>query len=462
MFQALSNALSGLYAQKAAMDVISHNIANANTEGYSRQRVDMSSVAGSTTPAFYATGGVTGRGVQVDGVSRLRDVFLELRARLEHSASGNLDRMQSTYKDLETTFGEPSDNGLQSQMADFWSSWDDLAARPTDTSIRQQLIEKTNTLTTTFHRISQGITDMKSGLQQEVTAKVSDLNNYAAQIASLNDAIKASVAAGKQPNDLLDKRDLLTLKMSELAPITTFKQQLGGQDIYINGTPMVVGNKASTVEVDSSTATMKLRLDTDGDPNTTTEGPLVMVDNGDLGGLLQSINFTLPGVQTQLDGIANQLVSAVNTQHALGKDLSGTAGGQFFDATATTASTIKILGAVSADPTLIAAQTASAAGANDGENARQMAELFSMPNGPDSTYRGMISTLGVQSNAAQQRSSLQQAIKDQVDQERQNTSGVSLDEEMTELIQYQHAYDAAAKMVTTVDQAIQSLLAAVQ
>lgn len=457
MFQALSNALSGLYAQKAALDVVAHNIANANTEGYSRQRVEMSAVAGSTTPAFFSTGGNTGRGVQVDDISRLRDAFLEARGRLETSSSGYLDRLKDMFSQIEGNFGEPSDNGLQSQLSDFWSAWDDVASNPTDPAVRSQLVEMANTLTGTFQRISTSLTRMQDDYSTQLKSQVTTLNNYSAQVAALNNAIKSSVAGGLTPNDLMDQRDAIVMKMAELAPVTVSNGEMGMVNVFINGNALVRDNRSSNVEVDTTGANTVLRLDVDGDTSTPT-GPQMIFDSGDIGGLLQAINTEIPNASAALDNVANTLITTVNTQHALGLDLGGNAGGQFFDSTQTGAANITVLAALATDPSLVAARSATASGSLDGENARLMAELFNSATGPDMTYRQFINTLGVQSNAAARRAEIQTSIKQEVDQERTNTSAVSLDEEMANLIQYQHAYDAAAKMVTVVDEALRTLV----
>jgi flagellar hook-associated protein 1 FlgK len=459
MFQALSNALSGLYAQKAAMDVISQNIANVNTQGYSRQRVNMEAVGSSTKPAWLAKTLPVGLGVQITSVERLTDAFLTVRSRLEHSSSGYLDQMQSTYSDLEGVYGEPSDGGLQAQLANFWSAWDDVSNNPTDPSARAQLVETTNTLTDSFNRVSSDLTTLSDAYVNTLRGKVDNFNSYAQQVAALNDAIFSAGVTGQQPNNLLDQRDLLLQKMSDLGQIDVTHDDRGELNVFMNGACVVRGNTSTAVQVDTTTNPLvtTLRLDNDGDAMTTTDGPAITMTNGQFGALLESINTTLPGMQTDLDAIANNLITTVNTQHAAGYDLAGNGGADFFDHLATGAANIHIASTVAADPTLIAASN-STTGTFNGENARLMAQLASSLTGPDAGYRSLIGNLGIKSSAAQNRSTIQGNIKTQVDQSLQSAGGVSLDEEMASLVQYQHAYDAAAKMISVVDEALGTLI----
>ena len=182
MFAGLSIALSSLYAQRQAIETTGHNIANANTEGYTRQRVNLQGVGGSAVPAFYSQGNSVGRGVAVGDIERLRDAFLEIRGQQEHALDKNYTTTQSVYQRVELLFAEPGNTGLQNQLADFWSSFDDVAARPGDGAARSQLIEKSKTLTSSFNKAATDLDSLKSDNANQLKSRVAEINSMASQV----------------------------------------------------------------------------------------------------------------------------------------------------------------------------------------------------------------------------------------------------------------------------------------
>ena len=455
MFQGLSTALTSLYATRQALETTGNNIANAQTEGYTRQRVELSSIGTNVTPSYWSTGAKSGVGVSIDDIARLRDQFLESRGIQEHANQGELERMKSTYQTVELAFGEPGDSGLQSQLAQFWATWDDVANRPEDAAARSQVIEQAQTLVSVFSESASSLAKLKTSSVETLKSDISSINAMARNIADLNVAIKSAVNAGVSPNELLDKRDLLIHKMSSLASITVQPTEAGSVAIVIGGVAIVRDKTVNQLEVDDSGTPITLKWDVDGDPLTTTNGYAANVVGGDIGGILKSVNTIIPNYLAKLDSVASALITTVNTQHALGIDQAGNPGGVFF--TGTTATNIGVDSTLAADSSLLAAGAAGG-GELDGENARLMAAFASAQTGPDAEYRQMIDLLGVEAQRSYNQLNVQTNITNAIDAAREAASGVNLDEEMANLIKFQKSYNASARYLTIMDNVLDSLI----
>lgn len=455
MFQGLNTALTGLYAQRQALETTGNNISNANTEGYTRQRVDMQSISSSITPSFWSVANKVGLGVTIKDVTRIRDAFLESRSLQEHSSQGKLLRSQDTMATIELSFGEPGDNGLQAQLSEFWSAWDDVANNPGKPATRSGVIEQAKTLVAGFQQAASDLEDLAASSLDKLKSDVKAINAMAQNIADLNSAIQSAVNVGSSPNALLDQRDLLVNKMSDLANITVQNTDSGSVAISIGGVPIVRDNRVTPMQVDDTGASVVLRWDADGSAATVTDGTIATVTSGDMGGLMESILTTIPKYQAMLDSVANALITAVNTQHASGLDQNGNPGGAFF--TGTSAATIAVAAPVLGDPSLIAAAGAGG-GELDQENARAMAALADSSTGPDVEYREMINVLGVEAQRVNRQVDIQEGIVEAIDGARLSVSGVNLDEEMTNMIKFQRAYDASAKYLNALNEALASLL----
>ena len=457
----LTTALSALYAQRRGLDVTGHNIANANTDGYTRQRVDLVANAGPMSPAVFSKWNGVGQGVDVVGTTRLRDAFLDLRSNQEHATQGQLDTTQAILGRIELGFGEPSDIGLAAQMAEFWSGWDDVANNPTDLAARNALLERASTLTTNLRGTAAALSALRTDLIDQVRAQTDAVNQMARSIAELNENIATSTSAGMSPTDLLDQRDLLVAKLSDTVGITVKPTAAGGVDIFVGGTAIVRGNTAEELTVDAEGGTITMRWTKDGYPAT--------VSGGSMAGLIGGVNDIIPRYLAQLDGIAMRMHDMVNGAHAEGQDLDGNAGQDFF--TGTGAADIRLSDAVLGQPRAIAA-AAMGAGGGDASNAMRLAALaghrhrplnpgdpaYLEGDGPDMLYRGLIVGIGVEAQAVNRRADIQYEITRQVDAARDAQSGVNLDEEMTNMLSYQRAYEAAARFLTAVDQMLDRLV----
>ena len=449
-FGGINVALSALYAQRQALETTGHNIANANTEGYTRQRVSLAANAGPITPAMFETYSGAGAGVRVDSIERLNDHFLQLRSLQEHAADSGLQQTKTILTRAELAFAEPGDNGIQAQLADFWSAWDDVANTPDDLATRTQLLEKAQTVTAGFRQASSDLKSLQVSSVSQVADDVAQINSMAQSIAQLNAGIDTAVNGGLNSADLEDQRDKLIQQLNQLTGVTIRDGRNKTVDVFINGNAIVRGRDATAVHLDTtgSTAVLKWDLDNSG----------VNITTGKVSALLNAANNTLPGYLAKLDTIAQTFMTTVNTQHAAGVDLnsspSATPSGQNL-LNGTGAADIDVDATVTPDKVAAAAVNG---GRLDGSNALVLAEMGSMPTGADAAYRSFIDSLGVDVMRAGTQSDIQAEITRQADTASQSASGVNLDEEMANMVAFQHAYDAAARFMTAIDQQLDTLI----
>jgi flagellar hook-associated protein 1 len=464
-FSSLGLGAGALSAAQRALDVTGQNISNANTAGYSRQRVEQVAVGGSVVPAMYARTDPSAQGVRITGIQRIRDEFAEARALSAQGDLASLSASKQTYADIETTFGEPSDTGLQAQLASFWGSWHAIANDATGDAPRSQMLQQAGTLAGTFNGLSSRLTQQWHDIREQLSATVDDVNAMAADVARLNGAIRAAVTAGSSANELSDQRDALVMKLGQAIGATATAGADGVVNVALGGSPLVIGDRTRALQAGGPTGypgaanTVALQWAADGSS---------AVAGGSVEGLMQGVNTALPSYLSSLDGVANAVMSAVNQQQALGYDRTATSG--------TTAPNGKPIfagaGAAGMKVAMTDSQLVAAAGApppaSDGDNAIAMGQLANlpavpdptgtMPPGPDATYRTLMVQLGVQAQSVNRQTDLQTAVAGQLDDARMSASGVSLDEEMTNLVAFQHSYQAAAKFITTIDSTLDTLI----
>jgi flagellar hook-associated protein 1 FlgK len=432
------------------------NIANANTEGYSRQRVGMAAVGAPVQPAIFAVGDPAGSGVKISELTRFRDEFLESRARAERSSNSYLTERKAIYARIEQVVGEPSDTGVQSQLAEYWSAWHDLANRPGDAAARTQLLQRGTTLTDSIKDAYSSLGSLWGSTREQFDTYVVEINTAAAAVAQLNESVVRTKQAGLPGNELADQRDLAVLKLAELTGGMAIPKENGAVDFAIFGSSLVSGARSRALEAYGATRMGDQPTDPVGIRWADTQAAAV-VPSGKIASTLESLGSTIPNTVTGLDAVVSELMTAVNTQHAAGFDLTGTAGGDFFTGTGA-----KDFAVAFTDPNLIAAAGSApvppATKTLDGSNADLIAGLASLPTGPDNRYRQFVVDLGVAAQSTYRRSDIQQAITDDIDAARTAESGVNLDEEMMSLVAYQRAYEAAAKVMSVIDASLDALI----
>lgn len=447
-FDGLSVALSGLYAQRRGLDVTGQNIANANTDGYTRQRVTLESVGAPAVPAMWSTWTGAGGGVQVSGIDRLSDAFLETRVRDGHATLKDLTAGRDVLAQIEQLFPEPGTQGLQAHLSDLWAAFGDVANQPADLSARSQLLQRASIVTDWLNQTSAQLVTQGQSATTDLGVMTQEVNTTAAQIADLNGAIAQGSAAGASVNELADKRDQLSLKLAELVGATSRTDDQGQVTVSVSGSPIVSGTHAEAVQLAVSAGTVTLQWARDGST--------VALSSGQMHGLVDAVNTTIPAWSARLDAFAADLANQVNTVHQAGYDLNGNAGGAIFSGT--TAASIHV---AITDPALVAASSVPPSGgvvSLDSGNADALAAVGARTTSPDATYRQLVSDLGIASQTASQRTDTQTAITTNLDSAHESQSGVSIDEEMTNLLSYQRAYEAASRVITAVDSTLDTLV----
>lgn len=460
-FGSLNTATTSLWAQRRALDVTGQNIANVNTDGYSRQRADLRAIGGSAVPAFYSTSTGIGGGVSAEDVTRIRDAFLEGRGHTEHGNSAQLVAETDAYTFVERAFREPGATGLQNLMADMWRGFQDVANKPEDAAARGQVLTRLETLVGGLHFSTSQLDGQWQQARENLTVLVDDVNAAADTIAQLNTAILRASQTKLPANDLMDQRDLLVMRLADQVGATVRPREGGVVDVVVGSVTLVAGGSSTKLAVAGSLDP----ADVTGDPPriVTAAGGLTLTTlGGTAGGQLHALNSIIPSYRAELDGIATQLATALNGAHDDGFDLDGVRGGPLLGSAGgpITASSITVL---VTDPRKLAA---SSIGADDGSipgnldrgNADKLAQLGTGVGSPDTAYRRMIVELGVQSAVSQRNLGIQSVITAQVDAARDAEAGVNLDEEMTNMLSFQHAYTAASRLVSTIDEMLDVLI----
>ncbi len=482
-FSTLSIGLRALMAQQTALDTTAHNVANANTDGYTRQQVLMKA-APSTSLAINSGLAQAGNGVEVSTIRRMRDAFLDNQLRDQLAALGTWDTTKSNMEEIESIFNEPSDQGINALLGKMWASWHDLSANPGSYVARAAVVENSTVLASVIKRAATQLSDARTQADDDITSKVSDVNTWLSQIASLNQQIQQLQVANDPGNDLRDQRDLLLDKLAKALKITYQEQTNGSVTVSVpvtaSGVPAtwdLVNGSSYALLIANSMST--ITVDQDRNIATTADQATLAATDGELVGLQNLRDTTLdPSVTSsiagKLDLFASTLITQLNTQFDLGypkeTDTSGLTG--FF--TGTGASDIAVRSDLVSNPNLLRAAKAQAivGGApqsygepGDGENAIAIADLqnstFTIA-GTSTTlgdwYNALIGKVGVDSQQAQAMNDNQQLLVDHLTRNREAFSGVSLDEEATNMIQYQRAYEAAARVMTAADEMLDKII----
>ena len=457
-FSGLSAATTALWAQRRGLDVTGQNISNVNTEGYSRQRLDMRAIGGSPVPAVFSTSTGIGGGVTADDVARIRDVFLEHRGRTEHASHARLTVESEALTLVEQALREPGDAGIQNALAEMWSGWESVANNPRDEPTRSELLRRVESLTAGFHMSAAALDSQWGQNRDDLAVLIADVNTAAAAVADLNGAIRQATQAGLPSNELADRRDLLIMQLAQAVGATGRPGKDGVVDVSVGGISLVAGSSATPLQVLGSTDPDDVT--TDPPRVVTTAGGFTVRPGGTVAGQLTTLTEILPGYRNRLDALAADLAATLNAAHAGGFDLDGNAGTDLLGSSSgpVTAASIKLL---TTSPRAVAASAVppGPTGPNlDKGNADAIARLRFSPTGPDAGYRQMIVDLGVQAAVSSRNLDIQGLITTQLDAAREAVAGVNLDEEMTNMLSFQHAYSAASRLVSAIDESLDVLI----
>lgn len=552
IFSILNTAKLGLLTQQLALEVTGNNIANVETEGYSRQDV----ILESNTPRSISQGQL-GTGVRVSGIERVFDQFLFQQILSEGDLTGNFNVREDVYEQLEVLFNENQGRSLNSELSELFAAFQDLSSNPTGLPERAEVVGRAQSLAAVFNNLGDGLFKIQRNIDAIVSDEVSQINSLTSEIAKLNQAIFANSPGQFSANDLKDQRDKLIKELSEKIDITLVKESDGQLSLTLgNGTPLVLkdlsfqlstglnGNNKSFLDVFISN-------NAGGTSNVTSA-----IQGGELKGYLDMRDLEVPAVKQKLDRLAAGFVQEFNRVHQQGFGVDGSTGVNFFTPLAPTVFTNTLntgaaqVSVVNASPTTVSVDdfeitmtganaftlTNLTTGANagtftfaagttfnlaggfavnitgtpavgdrfkfsvsenaatfvkvsstvlgnsqkiaagnsttgDGGNAGDLAALQSdltfnsvtLQSGSgaftfDEFYNALVSAIGIESASAQAGVRQQEGVLLQLNNRRESISGVSIDEELINLVQFQQAFNASARMISLVEELFDTLI----
>jgi len=439
-FAGLGQAASGMNAARYGISVVGQNIANANSDGYTRQVATQESVGGQNVAGLYTRPANDGiGGVKITGTVRVDDLLLDARVRNEHGKNQYASTSADSLSALEKLFPAASDDSLATQLTAFWGDWSAVANSPANTAARQVLLEDARTVVGTLHNLSSSLDDLTASMTSYLNQDIASANTAASQLAALNGQIGVASATGVDVNALMDQRDVLIDKLSQLTGAVSTVQPNGMADVKIGSVSLVASSVATPMSVD---ATGQVQVGTSS----------VSLTAGSAAARISALQVTMPTYRTRLDGVANALRDGVNAAQGAGYDLAGNPGLDMFGGSGAGGITVALT-----DGTQVAA-SATPGGNYDGSNALQAARIATSSSGPDSAYSALVGDLGAASAAAQHAAGTQQSLVDNIEAMHASVSGVSYDEEMAKMLTYQRAFDASSRALTTMDSMLDTLI----
>jgi flagellar hook-associated protein 1 FlgK len=439
-------ASQALDADQGAINVTANNIANQNTPGYSREIAVLNELA----PTL--DGNLTvGNGVELQQIQSVRDEVLQLQVSAQNQQQGSAQAQYSALQQIQTPFSDPT-QGIGSDFTAFFNSLSQLSTNPTSITDRQAVLTSAKTLANDFNSTEQSLDTVQTGLNQSVAQNVTQINGLTQQIAQLNVQVGALQAAGQDPGSLGDQETQLIQQLSQLTNVNQTQTEDGLTLTTGNGTPLVVGGQSFALQTTTGPSGMT-DVSSQGRDITST------ITSGELGGNLQVRDTVIPGLLGQLDGLASQFATNFNAAQASGYDLNGNTGQPLFSDTAGAGAAGSLKVAIT-DPNLIAASSDGTQGSN-GNVANLLAvqnQVLSNGQTPLGTYSSLVAQTGNLTDQAQAEVSASTASLTQLNNQLGAVTGVNLDEETTNLENFQRSYEAAARVVSTVDALTQSVL----
>lgn len=444
-FISLYTAFSGLVAAQAGIDTASHNVANASTVGYTRQRVDLASRL-----PYHQRFGVVGLGVDVADISRTRIAGLDTQARTSIAAQSRLDVLANLLSGAEAIMGEP-DQGVSAGLSELWVAFDELTLDPPGPAARRHVISALEDLASTIRGVADKWTIDSKSASNLLSDYVDKTNTMLNEVAELNRLILTQNTGDGTPNDLLDRRDVLLDDLASIAGVTVTTMENGAARVSLDGLGLVSDIVASPLSYDSATHQI-----------THSTGVAVTV-GGELAGFQSYLQTELPAYQAELNAFVADLADALNAQHSAGYTPSGAAGGALLTYTAGSEA-MSIAVAVTDHTEIAAAGGGPPVAEYDGLNADALAALRNVlaagggTTTLDDSIRVLVSHVGEMTAAAASGARSQAALTAAAENSRMQAHGVSIDEEMVNLITYQRAYEAAARVMTAVDESLDTLI----
>jgi flagellar hook-associated protein 1 FlgK len=463
LISVIGNAGAGLGLYQIKVATASNNIANSNTPGYARQ----SAIATETIPEEEAgRAGYIGRGVSLEAIVQSRDKFIEsqLNSAFANSASSSAE---SDALGTVMALDPGAEGGISDAIGAFYSSLRDLNQNPSDLSLRQAVIYSSQSLATSFNRTAISISAARTGIDENVTALVDKVNSLSAGIADLNGKIALAVNSGRTPNDMLDVRQNQMDQLAQLIGARPVPDTHSNYSMVLpGGTCLVSGISAATLKVQAS-STNNGHLDVMFEP-TDGSGAVVLKTSelgGQIGGLLNARDVVLGAAEADVNALAYDFIGAVNAQSQLGYALDHTNGHDLFQSLASSnnaATLMAVDSSAAADPRLIAAAGSATSGPGDGDNLQALiaTEGTALTNGLNvkDGMAKLTSDFGIATSKVSDASQFDKRLLEDLQNARQSTSGVSVDDEMTTLLQAQNAYNGLVKVVATANTMLDKLM----
>lgn len=448
LFGALSIATGALGAEQGAMNATTNNVANVNTPGYSRLRP----VLVENDPVV--VGSLTfGGGVSLQKLESLRDPILQVRIQEETQQQGQLNAFVSAMQQAQVQFTSGSGD-IGTQISNFFSSLDQLSTDPTNLALRQGVLTAAGNLSGAFNNTARNLTQQRSSLDLSVSQDVQQVNALTGQIAQLNTRISELQGVNQDASAFVDQRDVLIGQLSGLIDVSTIQSDNGLTLTTSNGTALVAGGQSFALSTQTNASGLQ-DVYAQGNDITT------QLTAGDLAGVIEVRDQKIPALLSSLDTLASGLANALNTADQKGYDLNGKPGGDIFVAPSGNGQGYAANMAVAiTDPSLIAASSDGTPGSNG--NVAVLLAVNDQPvaggQTPTDYYSNIVFGVGNDVSNGTAELNASQLVLNQLQDQRGSVSGVSLDEEAANMVQYQHAYDAAAQVVTAINDMLYTVI----
>lgn len=447
IFSTFNTANKGLQVQQSALHTTGHNISNANTEGFSRQRVDTKA----DLAYNYLGIGQLGTGVKIDNIVRMVDDYVNKQIRQENSIANTYSTKSDVLGQVEIIFNEPSDTGINANLGQMFDAWQELSKNPENLTAKTIVVEKSKTLANSLNHMSNQLNSLKDNTVEDIKKNVEDFNATIDKLDSLNKQIFNVSVKGMIPNDLLDQRDMLLRDLSGIAGITpSFDDKYSRVSIKLNGQDVLTTTDKSKMAIDKDAAEnvvfpLKIRIGTEE----------VDITSGQIFGNKEGLK-EIDGRMTDLNDFSKMMADKINGAHRVG------GGGEAIFESIDSAGTIKISDAILADNSKIIAGATSNSAPGDGSRALAIASLRNDKEGTGTTiegaYSNIVTKVGISKEYSDNMVSNQNVLLEHLVMRRESTSGVSIDEEVSNVVRFQKAYQANAKVISVLTDMLDTII----
>lgn len=456
LLASINVALSALLSQSQATTVYEHNVANVNTPGYHRQYAQVTAAPSVTlTNSYYGTGmGQMGTGVLVTAINRYAVDFYDTRYRLENQQASKWSTESEIVSQLETSMLETSTDGLLPKIDAFFNNWQAAADDPTNTSVRRQLLDSAKELASSINTRYSQIESIRSEQDLTINQSVQEINSLADSIANLNREISRIMSVGNSPNDLLDARDIALDRLSELTGATSFKQENGEVSVSINGHILVGGHETYPLHTEMDTTNENLTKIVWND------GKDMVPTSGELAGVIEARDSVFKDQREGLNTLSMMLKDQVNAIHFTGFGLDNSNQINFFEGD--DAGHFKVNDVLEDVSKIALSSAANEPGNNEiGRSIFNLRSTATLNNGTmtfTQYYTDQVSKLGLTVQRAKTNAHDRSLVAEALVTQRESVTGVSLNEEAANMAKSQKAYEAAARVISIIDEMLNTVI----